>query len=314
MMKNAFLPLAIILLSLLLFSCEIFMEEPQAGKVYAILVALDYKNSYQDDLKGTLPDAHEQDLAFKAVTEKLAKSSYTGFKFLQEGVDVSSTVKHLIGDEEINAYPKPENIEAAIQALSKITTSEDLIIFTFSGHSGKGEIALAPSVPDSTSFYNISDLLDLFSSVKGRKLIILDACETGYGVPSDPASSSTLLENSISTWYSKYFNGERSVKSDLFVLTSSANTDSYEDIFNGKRHGVFTYALLKALGWNVDTGTMSTAIPPAAKRGRLTVDGLLSYIKAHQTLKTKKSLFKPFGDIQHPMVSGGALDMILFTF
>ncbi|HOE85052.1 MAG TPA: hypothetical protein PLK91_07555, partial [Sphaerochaeta sp.] len=69
-----------------------------------------------------------------------------------------------------------------------------------------------------------------------------------------------------------------------------------------------------ALGWNVDTGTMSTAIPPAAKRGRLTVDGLLSYIKAHQTLKTKRSLFKPFVDFQHPMVSGGALDMILFTF
>ena len=211
-------------------------------------------------------------------------------------------------------YPTVKNIEDAISALSGTTTADDLILFTFSGHAKGGNIALAPKSGSVIETYEVSRLLDLFSSVKGRKLIILDACETGYGVPSDPASSSTLLENSISTWYSKYFNGERSVKSDLFVLTSSANTDSYEDIFNGKRHGVFTYALLKALGWNVDTGTMSTAIPPAAKRGRLTVDGLLSYIKAHQTLKTKKSLFKPFGDIQHPMVSGGALDMTLFTF
>ncbi len=67
MMKNAFLPLAIILLSLLLFSCEIFMEEPQAGKVYAILVALDYDGLNQNTLAGTLPDAKEQHKAFTAL-------------------------------------------------------------------------------------------------------------------------------------------------------------------------------------------------------------------------------------------------------
>jgi len=313
MMKNAFLPLAIILLSLLLFSCELFMEEPQAGKVYAILVALDYKHltDNRNHLDGTIPDAKEQHKAFAALA---GDEKYEGYLFIQEGDSVENSTTHTIDGKTINAYPSPDNIEAAITALKSITTEEDLILFTYSGHAIGGAISLGPQKKTQTIDYDVSNLLDHFSSVKGRKLIILDACETGYGVPSDPASSSTLLENSISTWYSKYFNGERSVKSDLFVLTSSANTDSYEDIFNGKRHGVFTYALLKALGWNVDTGTMSTAIPPAAKRGRLTVDGLLSYIKAHQTLKTKKSLFKPFGDIQHPMVSGGALDMTLFTF
>ncbi len=309
MMKNAFLPLAIILLSLLLSSCEIFMEEPQAGKVYAILVALDYDGLNQNTLAGTLPDAKEQNKAFTALA---GDEKYEGYLFIQEKGGIVDT--KTINSTPIELYPTVKNIEDAISALSGTTTADDLILFTFSGHAKGGNIALAPKSGSVIETYEVSRLLDLFSSVKGRKLIILDACETGYGVPSDPASSSTLLENSISTWYSKYFNGERSAKSDLFVLTSSANTDSYEDIFNGKRHGVFTYALLKALGWNVDTGTMSTAIPPAAKRGRLTVDGLLSYIKAHQTLKTKKSLFKPFGDIQHPMVSGGALDMTLFTF
>lgn len=308
-MKKVCILLTTLLLSLLLFSCELFMEEPQAGKVYAILVALDYDGLNQNTLAGTLPDAKEQHKAFTALA---GDEKYEGYLFIQEKGGIVDT--KTINSTPIELYPTVKNIEDAISALSGTTTADDLILFTFSGHAKGGNIALSPKSGSVIETYEVSRLLDLFSSVKGRKLIILDACETGYGVPSDPASSSTLLENSISTWYSKYFNGERSVKSDLFVLTSSANTDSYEDIFNGKRHGVFTYALLKALGWNVDTGTMSTAIPPAAKRGRLTVDGLLSYIKAHQTLKTKKSLFKPFGDIQHPMVSGGALDMILFTF
>ncbi len=309
MMKNAFLPLAIILLSLLLSSCEIFMEEPQAGKVYAILVALDYDGLNQSTLHGTIPDAVQQDEAFAAL---VGDEKFEGYLFIQEKGGIVDT--KAINGTPIQLYPTIKNIEEAISALSGITTADDLVLFTFSGHAKGGNIALAPNSGSAIETYEVSRLLDGFSSVKGRKLIILDACETGYGVPSDPASSSTLMEKAIASWYAKYFNGERSVKSDLFVMTSSATTDSYEDIFNGKLHGVFTYALLKALGWNVDTGTMSTTIPPAAKRGRLTVDGLLSYIKTHQTLKTKRSLFKPFGDIQHPMVSGGALDMILFTF
>jgi len=281
--------------------------------VYAILVALDYDGFNQNTLLGTIPDAVAQDKAFAA----LADGKYEGYLFIQKGSTAPGA--ETIGLTPITLYPTKDSIEGAISALSGITTVNDLILFTFSGHAKGGDIALAPELgsgSNATISYAVSDLLDHFSSVKGRKLIILDACETGYGVPSDPASSSTLLEKAIVSWYAKYFNGERSVKSDLFVLTSSANTDSYEDNFKGKRHGVFTYALLKALGWNVDTdtGTMPTTIPPAAKRGRLTVDGLLSYIKTHQTLKTKRSLFKPFGDFQHPMVSGGALDMILFTF
>ena len=312
-MKKPFIVLAIILLSLLLFSCELFVKEPQAGKVYAILVALDYKHltDRRNHLDGTIPDAVAQDKAFAAL---VGDEKYTGHLFIQEGNSVINSTDHTIDGKTINAYPSPANIEAAITALKAITNEEDLILFTFSGHASGGSISLGPQNETQAIDYDVSDLLDHFSSLKGRKLIILDACETGYGVPSDPASSSTLLEKAIASWYAKYFNGERSVKSDLFVLTSSANTDSYEASFGVNSHGVFTYALLKALGWDIVKGEPSTPIPPAAKRGRLTVDGLLSYIKAHQTIPTKRSLFKPLGKFQHPMVSGGALDMILFTF
>lgn len=309
MMKKPFILLAVILLSLLLFSCELFMREPQPGKVYAILVALDYEGLGQTKLPGTIPDAKEQDKAFAA----LAGEKYDGYLFIQKGSDEPGT--DTIGSTSITLYPTIKNIKDAISALRGVTTANDLILFTFSGHAKDGEIALAPEGGLKTiDTYEVAQLLDHFSSVKGRKLIILDACETGLAVPIDPASSSTLLENSIATWYRKYFNNNQSVKNDLFVMSSSANTESWEDTYGGNPHGVFTYALLKALGWDVAKNTLSTSIPPAATGGQLTVDGLLSYIKAHQSIPTKRSLFKPFGDFQHPMVSGGALDMILFTF
>ena len=209
-MKKVCILLTTLLLSLLLFSCELFMEEPQAGKVYAILVALDYKHltDNRNHLDGTIPDAKEQHKAFAALA---GDEKYEGYLFIQEGDSVENSTTHTIDGKTINAYPSPDNIEAAITALKSITTEEDLILFTYSGHAKGGNIALAPKSGSVIETYEVSRLLDLFSSVKGRKLIILDACETGYGVPSDPASSSTLLENSISTWYSKYFNGERSV-------------------------------------------------------------------------------------------------------
>ncbi len=308
MMRRALILLTTILLSLLLFSCELFMKEPQAGKVYGIFVALDYDGLNQTILKGTIPDAVEQNKAFAA----LADGKYEGYLFVQkkDGIIDQTT----INGTTIELYPTVENIEDAITALSGITTSNDLVLFTFSGHARVGTIAMAPMAGDGIVEYDVSQLLDLFSTVKGRKLIILDACKTGLAVPIDPASSSTLLENSIATWYRKYFDNDRSVKGDLFIMSSSANTDSYETTFGGKPHGVFTYALLQALGWDVDQGKMSKATPPAATGKRLTVDGLFSYIKMHQAFPIKRTLFNLLDEFQHPMVNGGALDMILFTF
>jgi hypothetical protein len=314
-MKRSPILIAILLLSLLLFSCELFIEEPQAGKVYAIFVALDYKHLENKDnhLNGTIPDAKEQEQAFAKISVN-AGLDYHSFLFIQEGDSVENETEHVIGGETINAYPSPANVEAAIAALKSITQKDDLILFTFSGHAAGGTISLGPPNEKQVLDYDVSDLLDAFSSVKGRKLVILDACKTGLSIPIDPASSSTLLENSIATWYAKYFSSNRSAKNDLFVMTSSAATDSYEIPFDGVTHGVFTHALLRGLGWNQSKGDLTTTIPPAAKGNRLTVDGLLTYIKKNQFFPIKRTLHNPITTFQHPMVTGGALDMVLFTF
>lgn len=308
-MKRAILPLATLILLILLSGCELFIEKPEAGKVYAILVALDYYDSTQKSLDGTIPDARELNRALEAVTQKAqGEKEYHGYLFLQDNADTPKDLD--IGGVNINSLPTSEHILKGIEQLKNITTSNDLIIFTYSGHGSEaGELLLAAN-----ESFPAPTILDALSKVPGRKLMILDTCFSGLSVPESGASHSTLLNNNISKWYKKYWDSSRYTKPEVFVITASADTESHEDTFDGEDHGIFTYALLQGLGWEEKKGSVTTAIPPAAKEKQLTADSLLSYIKKHQQAPLKRTLLNPSATFQHPLVSGGALDMVLFTF
>ncbi|MFA5446699.1 MAG: caspase family protein [Sphaerochaeta sp.] len=319
-MKKIFVLIIALLTLFIATSCELFMQEPAAGKVYAIFMALDYQvkkgdgshGDSQKALHGTINDAKTQLIAFEKVATR-AGLTFSGYSFLQIGNDDGINIE--IGSTTVNSYPTLENLQAAITALRTITTDNDLILFTFSGHAIGGGIALKESMATKPihDLIEAETLLDLFSNLKGRKLIILDACETGLAIPHSQESSSTLLENSISKWYAKYFSQTSEHDRSLYVMSSSAGTDSYEAEFNGKSYGVFTQALLKGLGWDFSQDKLGSAPAPAIQNDRLTTDGLLRYIKEHQAYPYKRSLTNT-NPIQHPMVTGGARDMVIFTF
>lgn len=322
-MKRAILPLATLILLILLSGCELFIEKPEAGKVYAILVALDYKNTTeQSSLKGTLPDARELNRAWEAVTAKAqGEKEYHGYLFLQDNADTPKDLD--IGDENVNSLPTSEHILKAIKTLQSITTSNDLIIFTYSGHGSEaGELLLVTTEAGKThKGFPASSILDALSKVPGRKLMILDTCFSGLSVPESGASHSTLLNNNISKWYKKYWDSSRYTKPEVFVLTASTDTKSYEEeITNEHRHGLFTFALLDALGWKhphddyASIPLASLPIPPAAKESILSADSLYTYVKYYKSTNKWIKYFSSFSQGQHPMVSGGALDMVLFTF
>ena len=320
--------LILLLLSLILIlsSCELFMDEPEMGDVYAIMVGLDYKNNSQDDLKGTLNDVDELHIVFGKIAE-ISNSDYFGYTFKQEGIAYTSVVNHSIGTTMVNAYPSIENIEQAIKALVNQTDDNDLIIFTYSGH-GKddGTIALGATSYSDTALSPVQEILDYFVDfdIKGRKLIILDTCFSGLSLPENPGSSNTVLGSSIDDWYAKYWENSTYVLPDMYVLTASADTLSYEidldpSISADHRHGLFTAGLLKALGWGHPHPNPDTLqIPPAAKGSVLTVDSLygyiLDFIEEHPDFNPQWNILKLNEKTQHPLVSGGAMDMVLFRF
>lgn len=312
---------------LILSSCELFYDEPVAGDVYAILVGLDFMNNNKDlgNLKGTLNDVDELHIVLDSLAEQ-TDSDYFGYRFRQEGLSYTSEVEYLIGTTTVNAYPSITNIEDAVKALVDVTDESDLILFSYSGHGGEdGSIALAKtSSSDGEYFYDVQNLLDHFKKVNGRKLIILDTCYSGLSLPVNPGSTNTVLGSSIDDWYAKYWENSSYELPDIYVLTASADTESYEVDLDSSYtidhyHGVFTAGLLEALGWGYPHPDVEDLpMPPAARGSTLTVDALYAYSKNYieglPDISLHWNLFSLSDYIQHPLVSGGAMDMVLFRF
>ncbi|MDT4763306.1 caspase family protein [Sphaerochaeta sp. PS] len=305
-------------MTLFLFSsCELFMEEPlMKGKIYTVIIGLDYENSSHDNLSGTLNDAKELIETFAAVAERDGRE-YHNYPMIQEEGSVPSVSSFP------SNYPSKSNVEYNLAAIKALSTEDDLTILTYSGHGVElsGELVFGTTDPDSDTYMDVTELLSLMGEIKGKKLIILDSCFSGMAVQSSPSSTSTILDNSIAKFFATYYSAETYRKPDLFVLSASAHTDSYEDSFPSTvdhNHGYFSYALLQALGWDhphaVDLTTVTPGYPPAAKGGRITVDGLYQYILNHQGIDSRFKIFNYTGFHQHPLTTGGALDLVLFSF
>ncbi len=312
------------LLSLLLVtSCELFTEEPIKGDVYYINVALDYENnSNADNLKGTLNDAEELHLALGSVIAK-SKRTGTGYRMIQKGSGFIGDDSYTIKGTTISNYPSKANIDLLLEKHAKQTNENDLTIFTYSGHGIKesGHLLLAKTVGLPAETLSPDELLSWIDPIPGKKLIILDSCFSGMFVEESPSSTNTVLNNSIQEFFETYYSSEKFTKPDLFVLTASTHTDSYEMNFGTKysphNHGVFTYTLLEALGWDhphsADISTVTSQDPLAAKNERITVDGLFEYIKKNQIIPSRLKLFSDWTKFQHPMTTGGPLDLVLFN-
>ncbi|MDD3903746.1 MAG: caspase family protein [Sphaerochaeta sp.] len=327
-MKKLILLLFIPLL-LLVTSCELLWDEPLQGDFYYVVLGLDYTNDAStgdngNDLEGTIHDAKELFQTFTLLSEATERNSY-GYLMMQEGNSLLGTSTFTINGETISNYPSVANVTAVLKNLAEVTKQEDLIIFTYSGHGYEdtGDLALAITTygnPTTSDALPPDALLALMDAIPGKKLLLIDSCYSGNFVKESTSSTSTVYDSTISDYFGKYFAEAIYEPPNLFAMSASANTDSYEGIFNtiDHNHGIFTYALLEALGWNhlhgTDLSTETLSTPPAGKNGRISVDGLYRYIKENQGLPYKLSLSTFPSNIQHPMTNGGALDMILFTY
>ena len=308
---------------LFITSCELFIEEPAKGDVYYINVGLDYENnSAVNTLYGTVNDAEELQRTIKAVISK-ANRIDIGYRMIQEGSGYTGDTTYTINSTIISNYPTKTNINSILTNLKAITNTDDLIIFTYSGHGYEesGHLLLAKTgVVTPAESLDPATLLGWMALIPGKKLVILDSCYSGMFVDESPSSTSTILNNSITKFFETYHSSDTYGKPDLFVLTASAHADSYEDYFDSvvdHKHGFFTHALLEALGWNhphpTNLSTVEIQEPPAAKNGQITVDGLFKYIKKNQAINSRFILFSAQPEFQHPMTTGGPLDLVLFN-
>lgn len=194
-----------------------------------------------------------------------------------------------------------------------VTTSDDLIIFTYSGH-GENEtgdfITNANHDPYVTTDKHA--VFDVFAKLPGKKVFFLDSCYSGNFIN----SSSFTTKDTFSTNEDKY-TGEDTLtavktstlekkaetQKNFWIMTAAGKNQAASDSLSAgdspvqSHYGAFTYYLLKALGYDMDRNEAKKSSSP------LTFYSVYSYIR---------SAFPSSEiDIQTPRVSLKRLDIRL---
>ncbi len=330
--------LFVLICSITLTSCELNIKEKK-GAMNLVVVALDYENTNVASLYGTLNDGVEIEKALRTNASKTNKEFHS-YKFYQKGFDNDrETVEN-------ESYPSVSNILSAFDQLSISSQENDITIFYFSGHGAKEDGSILCGTTDYLKGETLIDLNTInpdylikpivikekMSKIKGEKLIIVDACYSGFFYVDDNNTVDATQENR--NILKTFFEDSNKITNDIFILCATESTNySHEPsyLLNSHPHGYFSAALLEGLGWcygekgliNNTTvpslideddvqGILAKGLPPGAKGNVLSVDSLYTYIKENQNIPLLKVSEKRVH--QHPRVTSGRKDLILFKY
>ncbi len=249
-----FLQLLPLFLMVISFSaCELVMPKPEKPTIHALYIALDYKNTDQlSDLNGTLIDARRMAAAINKRGETQGVRVYTTM-MIQEGSAANIPEG---SSPAYKLYPTRSEIIARITEIGTQMKENDIFLFYYSGHgalevdnSGLGGLVAAKTsadAPNGYEFLTINDLQGTVSILPGRKLIIIDACNSGQFISEYPREKEDREIPMIM---------ERYDPNTFYLIAVTAEQLSWETAAGG----IFTNHVLDALGW-VRTGTTTIAI------------------------------------------------------
>ncbi|MBQ5365519.1 MAG: caspase family protein, partial [Spirochaetales bacterium] len=293
---------------------------PGPGRMHIFVFGNDYKYGkavyYEDGkqagnapaLNGTVNDAYQVGLALCSLAAK------AGYEY--EGIFMTGTESRSVSDPNISVIKSvyKSDFISVLDTLAKKVESSDITIIYYSGH-GLGETEKLPygSDPSQDSYlalrrdnnssilYPISYFMDRVDAIPGIKVVLGDFCHSGAMVRQGNVSvtSGEYYGIDASTLLSRYGNAITESPSVFCLSAARYYESSYEP--GGGRHGYFTEALLKALGWDEENSRLTT--PGALNGNRLTLFDIAGYVTDHDSNAK-----------QTPMTSGGSNDIILFSF
>jgi len=195
--------------------------------------------------------------------------------------------KQIIKQELYDEQATRERISAAFTTIIAAAKPQDVFVFFYAGHGVMSEgNAETPAefylVPhDVTKLFGDEGLLattglsakqlnEYCFKIKSQKqLIVLDACQAGGAVEAF-AQRGTTEEKAIA----------QLARSVGVVVLAASGTKQYATEFSQLGHGVFTYALLKGLEGEADSGTMPD--------GKITIKELEAYLNDKVPELTRK--------------------------
>ena len=247
-------------------TCELTVS----GKFRALLIG---QNKYKKNpLKGCINDAN----AMKAMLDGLA-DNYTTCK-----VQKNRTANEIVSD---------------IQTYLGSATEDDVSVFFYSGHGadangGTNQGALCGV---DGSRLSTAKLASALGKIKGRVIVLIDACHSGAlisknggGSASAPFNPDTFVQGLMSAFADRgdVSNAAEFRNSKYVVLVAAGFDETSSEDTTGmlwwKSHqGRFTAALIKGMGCNYKKGTYKGSMPADKNNDKgVTVKELYNYIKS----------------------------------
>ncbi len=237
------------------------------ANLYLLVVGInEYKNG-KYTLNYARPDAH----AFAHQVDFFGKSIF----------------KQIITQEIYDTSATRRNMESAFQKIVKEAKPADCFVFYYAGH---GVMSEGDSIHPSEFYFIPHDIVQLYGNdetlltkafpakklreystrIKATKqLVVMDACQAGGAVEAfstrGAAEEKAILQLA---------------RSAGLVVMSATGTEQFAAEFSQLGHGVFTYALLKGLSGEADSGTNPDR--------KITVKELEAYVNDKVPELTKK--------------------------
>jgi hypothetical protein len=191
--------------------------------------------------------------------------------------------------------PSRGNIVADVRHLATNASSDDRIIFYFSGHGQRidDQLYLVPedawTSDDPEALVSVSKVSELLSASLAKvKILILDACNTGADL--------THIKHAAATWSERFLAEYVQKTEGVVVLASSLAEQTSSTKSPNKDLSLFTNFIVNALNGDAD----------ALDNGLLTVDSLFGYVSAHvQRVSTSHHKF------QQPTVAASHSGLVL---
>ncbi len=302
-MKKAAL---IFLTALLLFSCD---NPVKGGKTVLVSVALDYREeeSIANALKNTINDQ-------KGITSEIyLLTSLTNDEYEEHIFTHSNGVMTINGKKE--AWDK-DILLSTIESLD--TTSNDLIIFHYSGHgTNNGNLVLSYTA-DGMVTIDPDELLSAFMKIEGKKCIFLDSCYSGVfvedngiltnGESFNAAGTTLVTEGFFSSLYpalkmalTSFWSGNDGIWVMSAASSGQLSMDSgISGLVNQENYGAFTYYLLSAMGYDMEEDAPGVD----SKSDDITFLSLYNDIKSRMSQSEWEA--------QTPQITLTPLDLVLF--
>lgn len=297
-----------------LCSCELIMEakygKPTFSKVNILVYGNDYyynptyKGGTARHLYATINDSTQVGLSLEAWA---AKAGIECQALYVTGKEYNKN----ISEDKSDHNTTRSHFRTVMQQLAERSKDGELTFIYFSCHgynTQPKDVAQEYGEERNTGFimcansgsgeecevYWHNEFKEDLAKINGAKVVFADVCFSGGIVDSGNVSINPDEYTGI-TADQLFFETNIYELSDTFCLSASRY---YEESWESSNHGYFTELLLSALCWDEDNQCLSS-----------TSDGKLTFLEICQYVVQKVPLKK---STQHPMLSGGSNDLILF--